>query len=175
MADYSTLPANPQVSLQDLEALHSQAFSWALSRCSRSHADAADLLQTAYARLLDGSATFDGRSTLRTFLFGVIDRIARSQRRRERLRQFLLGKFRYDLETYPSASTHSTLGDDEQAQLRAALQSLSSRQRDVLELVFYRDCSIEEAAAIMGIPVGTARTHYQRGKQALAGKLAVNP
>jgi RNA polymerase sigma factor (sigma-70 family) len=174
MAEPESFTANPQVRLQDLEALHTQAYGWALSRCRRSRADAADLLQSAYAVLLDGSARFDGRSTLRTFLFGVIDRIARAQRRRERLRRLLLGKFQHELVNTESPGADSRMGDDEQAQLRAALQALSPRQRDVLELVFYRDCSIEDAAAIMGVPIGTARTHYQRGKQALAGKLAVS-
>lgn len=174
MAAPPSLPGNPQVQLQDLEDLHTQAFGWALSRCHRSRADAADLLQTAYARLLDGSAHFDGRSSLRTFLFGVIDRIARAQRRRDRLRALLLGKFQQEFATNETTDPDARLGADERVRLRAALLALSPRQRDVLELVFYRDCSIEQAAAIIGIPIGTARTHYQRGKQVLAGKLSVS-
>jgi RNA polymerase sigma-70 factor (ECF subfamily) len=62
--------------------------------------------------------------------------------------------------------------DDEARRLEAALGRLSKRQRAVLELVFYHDCSVAEAAEVMGIPVGTARTHYARGKQRLAGLLA---
>ena len=39
-------------------------------------------------------------------------------------------------------------------------------------LVFYQELSVAEAASVLGISVGTARTHYQRGKQRLRELLA---
>jgi RNA polymerase sigma-70 factor (ECF subfamily) len=51
--------------------------------------------------------------------------------------------------------------------LRAALTRLSPRQRDVLHLVFYQDLTIEEAAELLRISLGSARTHFERGKARL--------
>ena len=172
MDETVTLPGNPRVRTAELEALHSEAFSWALSRCRHVRHDAQDLLQTAYARILDGSARFEARSTLRTFIFGVIDIIAREQRRRERIRSLLRGRFAAELEPEPMAAPHGEASSAQSARVESALRALSRRQRDVLELVFYRDCTIADAAQVMGVSLGSARTHYDRGKRALAIQLA---
>ena len=51
------------------------------------------------------------------------------------------------------------------AQLRSALRRIARRQREVLELVFYHDMTIEQTGATLGISVGSARVHYVRGKR----------
>ena len=38
-------------------------------------------------------------------------------------------------------------------------------------MVFYHEHSISEAAEIMGVSLGTARTHYERGKEGLRKRL----
>ncbi len=67
-------------------------------------------------------------------------------------------------------------GDDLQARevrvaLAAALAGLATRQREVLHLVFDQELTIEEAAVVMGVGLGTARQHYERGKRNLLGRL----
>jgi RNA polymerase sigma-70 factor (ECF subfamily) len=41
----------------------------------------------------------------------------------------------------------------------------------VLHLVFYQDLTIQEAAQIMGVGIGSARQHYERGKARLRSLL----
>jgi DNA-directed RNA polymerase specialized sigma24 family protein len=38
--------------------------------------------------------------------------------------------------------------------------------------VFFHGLTIEEAAQVMGVALGTARVHYQRGKRRLLAMLA---
>jgi len=154
----------------ELEQLHAAAFGWALSCCGWDRTAAEDVLQASYLKLLDGRARFDGRSSFRTFVLGVIARTAREVRRRSALRRWLplaslvLGPEAAD--GRPDPATALARADDTTRLVRA-LERLSTRQRQVLHLVFYEDLTIAEAAALAGISVGTARTHYERGKAAL--------
>ena len=66
---------------QQLEALHPDSFGWAMACCDRRREDAEDVLHDVYVMVLEGSARFEGRSTLRTWIFGVIRRTAASRRR----------------------------------------------------------------------------------------------
>lgn len=155
-----------------LERVHADCFGWAMSCCGRDPDDAEEVLQTVYLSVLDGRARYDARSTFRTWLFGVIRRTAVSERRKTWLRGLLLTREAARVEpqalALPDANAeHESRRDG----LHRALTRLAARQREVLQLVFYHDLTVEEAAAVMRVSVGSARTHYARGKSNLASML----
>jgi RNA polymerase sigma-70 factor (ECF subfamily) len=154
---------------QQLEACHVRAFQWAMHCCEGDRGEAEDVLQSAYLKVLDGRARFDGRSSFSTWLFSVIWRTAADEFRRRRIR---VNRY-VPLADGESAVTESP-GPAERAEsaerrraITAALDRLPLRQREVLLLVFYHERTIEEAAAVIGIGLGSARTHYARGKARL--------
>jgi RNA polymerase sigma factor (sigma-70 family) len=152
-----------------LEACHPESFAWALNCCGRDRGEAEDVLQTVYLKVLDGRARFDGRSAFTTWLFAVIRRTAAEERRRrQRHRGWLMpleeGSTTVATDPQPDEAVQYT---ELQVLLTGALARLSSRQREVLLLVFYHDRTIDEAAAIMGVGLGSARRHYARGKERL--------
>jgi RNA polymerase sigma-70 factor (ECF subfamily) len=164
-----------QTDLRDeLEGLHPASFGWALWCCDHRQEDAEEVLQTAYLKVLDGRARFDGRSSLRTWIFAVIRRTAWEQRRRRWLRERILaGWFKHAPETATAQDPEASLSVSESAvALRRAVAGLSSRQREVLHLVFYQDLTVEEASQVMRVSLGTARTHFERGKAQLRQILA---
>jgi RNA polymerase sigma factor (sigma-70 family) len=155
-----------------LERTHADCFGWAMACCSRDRDHAEEVLQTVYLTVLDGRARYDGRSTFRTWVFGVIRRTAASERRKAWLRELLLERKAGSIRPEPIASPDAEVERDSRASvLRQALTNLATRQREVLHLVFYHDLTVEEAANVMGVSVGSARTHYARGKTRLAALL----
>lgn len=125
-------------------------------------------MQQAYVELLSGRARFDGRSSLKTFVFGVVQNLARSRYRRLASRLRFAGRYARE-PTAPRTNEEVPL---EQRRVWQAVQRLPARQRDVVELVFCRDLTVEQAAAVMGVSAGTGRVHYDRAKKSLRASLA---
>jgi len=148
----------------ELERLHAASFGWALGCCGRNRDDAEEVLQTVYLKVLDGKARFDGRSSLKTWLFAVIRRTAMAHRRTRWIRSLALLRL-------PPPQPPPEVDQMETRRLVAALRRLSRRQREVLELVFYHDMTIEEAGQALRISLGSARVHYTRGKKRLEALL----
>jgi RNA polymerase sigma-70 factor (ECF subfamily) len=164
MRDSDALENNPHVSRSALEAIHGQVYGWALSRCDFDHATAEDLMQQAYVELLSGSARFDNKSTLKTFVFSVVQNLARSRFRRVSSRLRLVKQY---AEESVTDAVEPTTNDE----VWRAVRALPARQRDIIELVFCRELTVEQAAAVMGVSTGTGRVHYDRAKKALRSRL----
>lgn len=158
----------------ELERLHSECWGWSLACCGRDRELAEEVLQSTYLRILSRRAHFGGESSFKTWVFGVIRFTAREQRRRQ------LFWFRRNAEAEqsidladpargPDAAVEDT---DRRESLIRAMATLSPRQKEVFQLVFYHDLTIDQAAVVMKVSAGSARTHYERGKKALASRLA---
>ena len=95
-------------------------------RCWRRE-EASDVLQTAYLKVFDGRARFDGRASFKTWLFSVIRNTAADRRRRSWLMALGLDRL-WEMRIEPPARA-----DDEQgARVRGSLRRLALRQREVL-------------------------------------------
>jgi RNA polymerase sigma factor (sigma-70 family) len=156
--DFSELKA-------ELEKLHAASFGWAMSCCRHNHAEAEEVLQSVYLKILEGKARYSGECKLQTWLFSVIRKTAISERRRTLVRTlahipngFQSGEVEPEVELERSQM---------QQRFRLALENLPRRQRETLHLVFYQDLSLREAAQVMNVSIGSARRHYERGKQHL--------
>lgn len=156
---------------RELEELHEVSFHWALSCCQWKHHEAEELIQACYLKVLDGKARFRAESSLKTWFFAVIKNTAREHYRRQRVKEagyltMLREALLKEDEIQPAFETD--LQDTEERQrIKQSLLALPKRQRQVIELMFYHDMTIEEAAKVCGISLGTARTHYDRGKKKL--------
>ena len=153
----------------ELEKLHQASFGWALSCCRHNRADAEEVLQMVYLKILQGKAIYRGESKLQTWLFAVIRKTAITERRKQVLRSLrTLGSTDENSSSEPEVELEWS---ELQRRFRQALAGLPKRQRETLHLVFYQDLSVAEAAEVMNIAIGSARRHYERGKKRLRESL----
>jgi RNA polymerase sigma factor (sigma-70 family) len=159
---------------RELERLHPESWGWALACCARDAELAEEALQTAYLRVLSGRATFRGGSSVKTWMFGVIRVTAMEETRRRGFRRARDTGDDAAIDVADPAPGPDLVAErlERSNALIAALAGVSPRQREVLQLVFYHDMTIEDAASVMKVSLGSARTHYDRGKKAMARALA---
>lgn len=148
----------------DLEAnikmLHPEAYRWSLTMCRGKKELAADVLQEVYLKILEGKAKFAGRSSFQTWLFSLIRNTAIDQLRRKNNHLALEADVEYTFADMSATEDQGVLWEQ-------LLNRLSAMQLAVLQLVFYHQCTLEEASGILGVPLGTVSTHYKRGKERL--------
>ena len=158
---------------RELERLHAESWGWALACTGRDADLAKEAVQSAYVRILSGRAARTGGSSMRTWVFGVIRLAALEELRRHRR-----AAARFEDDDTATDAIDPAPGPDvvveraeRAAALMTALKTLSDRQREVMHLVFYHGLTIEEAATVMQVSLGSARTHYKRAKAALAAAI----
>lgn len=150
-----------------LEEHHAAAYTWALHCCHGNQEEAKDVLQTVYLTILEGKARFSNLSSFKTWLFSLIRKKACTAHRN------VMRRLRRLSEDYTSPSVEQAENVEHiyRSELREKvtklLRDLSDRQREVLYLVFYHELTLEEAAEAMSVSLGSARTHYHRGKERL--------
>jgi RNA polymerase sigma factor (sigma-70 family) len=158
----------------ELEALHLESLGWARSCCRQDAEEAENVLQSVYLKIVERRALFDGRSTLRTWLFAVIRRTAAEGRRRRLLQRLALGRQQQRAAAPAAAASPERAAylGEVRTSFRTLVARLPRRQSEVLQLVFYHDLSLAEAAKVMAVSLGSVRTHYERGKRRLRAAMA---
>ncbi len=158
----------------ELEKLHGASFGWALSCCRHERADAEEVLQTVYLKILEGKARYRGESNLKTWLFAVIRKTAITEYRKRllrALRSMAMVNPTRERDSFAAEPAAAFERSEAQKQFQTALERLPARQREVLHLVFYENLSVREAAMVMRVSIGSARQHYERGKKHLRESL----
>jgi RNA polymerase sigma-70 factor (ECF subfamily) len=145
-------------------------------------ADAADMTQEAFIRLLRSLGTYRGETKFTTWLYRLVTNICLDGLRRR-------GRPVESLDD--TASTQG--GDDAQSagerladndrwthpeeelelresatEVRAALGQLPAPQRLALTLHYFQEMRYEDIADTMGLPLNTVKSHIRRGKERLA-------
>src|SRR5687768_5909692 len=155
----------PRPTLREVFDEHA-AYVWrALRHLGAPEGEVDDLVQEVFVVVHRRLPSFEGRSSLRTWLYGICLRVASDYRRRARVRYE-----RSAADPARDLSESASLAPDERtqarAQLRDLLAALDDDKREVLVLYEIEGLPMTEVAEILGCPLQTAysRLHAARAR-----------
>jgi RNA polymerase sigma-70 factor (ECF subfamily) len=142
------------------------------------HALADDLAQDAFILAWRNLKSFRQEARFSTWLYRIATNcwLAHARKRHEELlghRDASVTDDDADDAALPGvASADHAAGTTMKIDLERALALLSDAERAAIVQCYHNDLSHEEAAYVLGCPVGTVKTHVLRGKQKLKVALA---
>jgi RNA polymerase sigma-70 factor (ECF subfamily) len=127
------------------------------------HSAADDLVQDTLERAWRRLALWRSGSNLRAWLFTIMHNLYVNQlKANPAIRSRSAEHAAVDLPATPTQEERLELQD-----LNKALRRLSDEQREVVLLVGLEEMSYQEAAEILGVPIGTVMSRLSRGREQL--------
>jgi RNA polymerase sigma-70 factor, ECF subfamily len=132
---------------------------------------AEELLQDTFMAVWKGASSFQGRSRVRAWLFGIARRRACKKLRYSDppLADVTELELRAAEDSEPETMLARRLARDE---LLAAMRRLTPDHREVLLLTFEYQLSYQELADVLQVPMGTVKSRLSNAKRALRALLS---
>lgn len=159
-----------RLAMQVLFARHHVRVYRFVLRLVRNEATAEDLIGDVFLDIWRQAGKFEGRSAVSTWMLGIARFKALSALRRKPEEEL-------DEETANAIEDRSDDPEtalakkDKGTLMRQCLTALSAEHREIIDLVYYHETSVEEAAAIVGIPEATVKTRMFYARKRLSEML----
>ncbi len=153
-----------------LYARHSLRVYRFVLRMVRNPTTAEDIVSHVFLDVWHNAGQFQGRSQVSTWLLSIARfkaLTALRQRQHEDLDQEAVRGIADPAETPEAALDRNRTS----AILRACIAKLSPAHREIIDLVYYHEKSVEEAGAIIGIPQATVKTRMFYARKHLGALL----
>jgi RNA polymerase sigma-70 factor, ECF subfamily len=154
-----------RLAMQVLFARHHVRVYRFVLRLTRNEATAEDLIGEVFLEVWRQAGKFEGRSAVSTWILGIARFKALSSLRR-RQEETLDEETAEQIEDQADDPETALAKKDKGAVLRQCLTALTAEHREVIDLVYYHEKSVEDVAQIVGIPAATVKTRmfYARKK-----------
>ncbi len=145
---------------------HVRVFRFVL-RLVRDEASAEDLISEVFLDVWRQAGKFEGRAAVSTWLLAIARFKALSMLRRKPEEE--LDEEKAEAIEDGADTPDVALEKKEKSEvIRGCLTSLSAEHREIIDLVYYHEKSVEEVAEIVGIPEATVKTRMFYARKKLA-------
>lgn len=162
--------------LYDFDTIYrdNASFLWfALRRLGVPENAIEDVVQEVFLTIHRRIGSFEGRSTLRSWLYGIAVRVARSYHRRASVRRLFFGELAEGEEPIdPSSGVESVEREEALALVDALLEALPRKRREVFVLIEIEGLTAKEVAPIVGCNVNTVYSRLRLAREAFGAALA---
>ena len=156
-----------RLAMQVLFARHRVKVFRFVLRYQRDEASAEDILAEVFLDVWRQAGRFDGRSSVSTWLLSIARFKALSQIR-QRADAPLDDDYAAGIVDEADDPEIELAKRDKGAALRLCLEKLSVEHREIIDLVYYHEKSVEEVAQIVGVPAATVKTRLFYARQKLS-------
>jgi RNA polymerase sigma-70 factor (ECF subfamily) len=161
------IASGDRLAMQVLFARHHVRVYRFVLRLVRDESVAEDLISEVFLDVWRQAGRFEGRSQVSTWLLAIARFKALSALRRRPDEE--LDEEAAEAIEDPSDDPEVVLDKkDKSAAIRKCLEKLSAEHREIIDLVYYHEKSVEEVAQIVGIPENTVKTRMFYARKRLA-------
>ena len=151
-----------QEAFRELYDLTARSVYFFLYRMLQDESEAEDLQVEVFAQVWKGAGNFQGRSRVKTWIFGIARNLALNALRKTRHHVNIDDCHHLSDGHLPDPDTA-----DRHRFLLEAMNTISAKHREVLDLVFYQQMNYAEVAEVLEISVNTVKTRVFYAKAAL--------
>ena len=171
MEIWEEMASNPKAGAERLVAEYGDRLYTAAFQITQNAADAEDLVFRTFARVVERSAGYDGRSAFFSWLYAVMLNFRRMDLRRKGANALVFdGEIPEREDPSPNPAEILALKSDATA-VRAAVAELDEPLRTVVVLHYFEDMDVSEIARLMDAPVGTVKFRLYKARKTLADVL----
>jgi RNA polymerase sigma-70 factor (ECF subfamily) len=164
------IASGDRLAMQVLFARHHVRVYRFVLRLVRDESNAEDLISEVFLDVWRQAGRFEGRSAVSTWLLAIARFKALSALRR-RTDAALDEETAEAIEDTSDTPETALEKKDKSAVIRKCLVHLSAEHREIIDLVYYHEKSVEEVAEIVGIPENTVKTRMFYARKRLADLL----
>ena len=161
------IAAGDKLAMQVLFARHHVRVYRFVLRLVRNQTLAEDLISEVFLDVWRQAGKFEARSTVSTWLLAIA-RFKALSSLRKRSEEELDEEAAAAIEDPGDDPEVAVQKKDKSEVLRKAIAQLSPEHREIIDLVYYHEKSVEEVAEIVGIPENTVKTRMFYARKKLA-------
>ncbi len=132
------------------------------------YTDIEDMAQETFLKLYRVRSTYEAKAKFTTFLYLLARQVMIDHIRKQERRADVLEKYSEEAPQFEPPNEHKGEGND----VLAALDTLTPALRETIVLVVMQGMAYQEAADILGVPLGTIKSRVSVGLERLKAYLS---